>query len=82
MLHRAADRDDEAAAVVDGQAPPVAVRRERHAVHELHDEVRAPRLRRARVEHAGHAGVIHERERLALGLEATDDLGRVHAEPP
>jgi hypothetical protein len=45
----------------------------------LHDEVRPPVGRGAGVEHPGAIAVIHQGERLALGLEAGDDLLRVHA---
>jgi hypothetical protein len=37
-----------------------------------------PPLGHSGVEDLGDVGVIHERERLALGLEAGDDLLRVH----
>ena len=33
----------------------------------------------AAVEHLGDVGMVHERQRLPLGLEAGDDLPRVHA---
>ena len=39
-----------------------------------------PVSRRAGVEHLGDVGVVHHRQRLPLGLEARDDLLRVHAE--
>ena len=47
--------------------------------HVLHREVRPSFRRGARVEHMSDAGVIHERQRLALRFEAGDHLGRVHA---
>jgi hypothetical protein len=37
-------------------------------------------LRRARVEHLCDVRMVHHRKRLPLGLEARDDLLRVHAE--
>ena len=39
-----------------------------------------PVVGRAGVEHPGDVGVVHHRQRLALGLEARDHLPRVHAE--
>jgi hypothetical protein len=61
------------------QRVPVAVLRDRNAGDVLHDEVRPPVGGGAGVEHPGDIGVIHQGERLALGLEAGDDLLRVHA---
>ena len=45
----------------------------------VHHEVRAALWGRAGLEDLGDVRVIHEGQRLALGLEAIDDLGRVHA---
>ena len=47
---------------------------------QFHHEVRPASGRRAGIEHAGDAGVIHHGQGLALGLEARDDLPRIHAE--
>ena len=52
----------------------------RNAVHEFHDEIRAAVLGRARVVDTRDAGVIHDRQRLTLRLEARDELLRVHAQ--
>ncbi len=41
--------------------------------------LRAPCCRCAGVEDAGDVGVVHHRERLALGFEAGDHLAGVHA---
>ena len=56
----------------------VAILGDRHAAHQLHDEVGAAGLGRAGVEHARDILVVHERQRLPLGLESRDDLVRVH----
>jgi len=45
----------------------------------FHHEKRAARRRRARVEDLRDVRMVHHRERLPLGLEARDDLLRVHA---
>jgi hypothetical protein len=42
-------------------------------------KVRPAGFRRAGVEHAGDVGVVHERQGLALGFEAGDDVARVHS---
>ena len=48
--------------------------------HQLHHEVRPARLGRAGIEHLGDVRMVHQRQRLPLGLEAGDHLLRVHAE--
>ena len=58
----------------------VAVLVDRNPGDVLHDEVRAPRLRAPGVEHLGDVRVVHQRQRLALALEASDHLLRIHAE--
>ena len=80
VLHRLADLDEQLEALADRQLVLVAVLGDRLALHQLHHEVRPPAPRRAGVEHARDVRMIHQRQRLALGLEAGDDLPRVHAE--
>ena len=58
----------------------VAVLRDRHARDVLHHEVRPAVGRGAGVDDARDVRVVHQRQRLALGLEARDDVARVHAE--
>ena len=50
-----------------------------HALDQLHDEVGPARVACAAVEHLGDVGMVHDRQRLPLGLEAGDHLPRVHA---
>ena len=57
----------------------VAVLGDRDAADQLHDEVGPARVGGAGVEHLGDVGVVHQRQGLPLGLEAGDDLPRVHA---
>ena len=52
--------------------------RDRDALDQLHDEVGASRVGRAGVEDLGDIGMIHHRQRLALGLEPGDHLARIH----
>ena len=63
------------------EAVPVAVVGDRLAGHQLHDEVGAPLVGGAGVEHPGDVGVVHHRERLPLALEAGEHLVGVHPEP-
>ncbi len=56
----------------------VAVTRDRNPVDKLHREVGPPVARGPGVEDLGDGGVLHERQRLPLGLEASDDLARPH----
>ncbi len=58
----------------------VAVVGDRHARDQLHDEVRSAGLGGTGVEDLGDVGVVHQGQGLPLGLEAGDDLPRVHAE--
>jgi hypothetical protein len=44
-----------------------------------HDEVGPPGVVGPGVEHLGDVRVVHQGQRLPLGLEPCDDLGRVHA---
>ena len=57
----------------------VAVRRDGNTGNILHHEV-GPALRcRSCVEDFGDAGMVHERQRLPLGLESRYDLAGIHA---
>ena len=65
--------------VAGGQAVLVAVVGDRHALDQLHDEVGSAASRLAGIEHLGDVRMVHERQGLALGLEAGDHLPGVHA---
>ena len=62
-----------------GQVILVAERGHGRAPDQLHHEVRAAGGCRPAVEHPGDVGVVHEGQRLPLGLEPRDHLPRVHA---
>ena len=62
-----------------GKLALVAVVGDGNALDELHDEERPAGVGAAGVQHAGDVGVVHQRQGLALGLEAGDDLTGVHA---
>ena len=79
VLHRVANLHEQLQPVARRKLVLVAVLRDRHAVHQLHHEVRPARFRRAGVQHLGDVRMVHQRQRLPLGLETGDDLPRVHA---
>ena len=78
VLHRVAHRDEQVQALAESELVRVAVLGDRHALDQLHDEVRPAAGRRSGVEHGGDVRVIHQREGLPLGLEPRDDLAAVH----
>ena len=78
VLNRTANLDEEIQPFARGKL--VAVVGDLNPAHQFHDEVRSPRLRRARVEYFGNVWMVHHRECLPLGVKAGDDLFGVHAE--
>ena len=63
-----------------GEVVLVAVVGDLDAPHQFHDEVGPARFGGAGVEHLGDVGMVHQGQRLPLGLEAGDDLLGVHAQ--
>jgi hypothetical protein len=63
----------------DGGAALVAVAGDGQAAHEFHDEVGPAQAGGASVENTRNVRMVHQRERLALGLEPRDDPAGVHA---
>ena len=57
----------------------VAVLGDGYAVDQLHDEVGPASFRGPGVEHTGDVDMVHHRQGLPLGLEAGNDLPRIHA---
>jgi len=80
VLDRPADADEEVEPLPGVELLAVAVLHQGHAPDQLHDEVGTTGPGGARVEDLGDAGMVHHRQRLALGLEAGDDLVGVHAQ--
>ena len=79
VLNRMANLDEQAQALGCVQVVVVAVIRHPHATHQFHHKVWPARLGRAGIEHAGDVGVIHQGQRLTLGLEAGDNAPGVHS---
>src|SRR5262249_21743611 len=80
MLHGLTDRDEDLQPGPQSQPPPVAVLRDRVALDELHHEERLIGRRGAAVEDAGDVGVIHQGQRLTLGIEPGQDGPRIHTD--
>ena len=80
VLHGLAHLDEELHPLPGVEPLPVGVVGDGHAADQLHHEVRPPAFRHPRVVDAGDAGVVHEGEGLALGVEAGQHLLRLHAE--
>src|SRR5215510_14555661 len=56
----------------------IAVFGDLDAADEFHDEERPPGFRRPGIEHFGDVWVVHQSQRLALGLESGDHTLGVH----
>jgi hypothetical protein len=80
VLHRIAGLNEQLEPRAQRQLVTVGEVRDRLALHELHDEVGPARFGGAGVEDLGNVGMVHQRQSLALALEARDDLARIHAE--
>ena len=79
MLYAVAHRDEEPDAIVDRHARSVAVVDDRRTVDVLHCKVGTAMLSHARVVHMGNIHMLHERERLLLGLKSSDRPRTVNA---
>ncbi len=80
VLDPLAGLDEELEAVANGELMAVAVLRDRNTGDVFHGEVRPPIGGHAGVQHLGDIRMGHDRQRLALGVEAGDDLLGVHAQ--
>ena len=79
VLDAAAHLDEQLQPLPRGKTLIVAVPGDRRPLDQLHDEVGPAGVGCAGVEHAGDVRVVHQRQGLALGLEAGDDLRALHA---
>ena len=86
MLHRLADRDEQLQTLPRRQVALVAIVGDRDALDQLHHEVRSSGAdatglagSSAAIEDVGDVRVVHQRQRLTLGLEPGHHLARVHA---
>ena len=67
-------------ALLDGKLILVAKFSDGHALNQFHDEERASGICRSSIQDAGDVGMVHQGQRLPLGLEAGHDLLGVHAQ--
>src|SRR5436305_343551 len=80
VLNGLANLDEQFETVFNGNIVLAAKFRDLDAADQFHDEVRAARFSGAGIQHLGNVRMVHERQGLALGLEAGNDLPGVHAE--
>ena len=78
VLHRLADGDKQFQTLARCQLGLITVLGDGHAADQFHYEERPAGVRRPGVEHLRDVGMVHQRQRLPLGLEAGDDLPSVH----
>ena len=79
VLDAFAELNEQLETLAHGQALAIAVRAIDSPRTYSITKYGRPSRRRPRVEHLGDRRVVHQRERLPLGLEARDHLRRVHA---
>jgi hypothetical protein len=73
VTHRSAHLEEQLDASRDIEPPYVAVTGQRQAVDVFDDDVRFAVRRRAGVVDGGDVGMAHQRERLSLGFETSND---------
>ena len=78
VLHRLADRHEQLQPGLHRQPFLIAVLGERHALHQFHDEERLAGWGDAAVVDAGDVRVVHQRQRLPLGVEPGQHAPRIH----
>ena len=78
VLDGGADLHEKPETLGGGKLILVAVVRDGHAPDQFHHEVWPAALGGPRVQHPGDVRMIHQRQRLALGLKPGDDLASVH----
>ncbi len=80
VLHRLADGDEQLQPGPDRKPMAVAVLGDRHPAHQLHHEERLAGRGGAAVVDAGDVRVVHQGQRLPLGVEPGQHGTRVHAD--
>src|SRR5271166_1015777 len=80
MLNGPADLNEQLEPLGGGQLVLVTVVGDADALHQFHYKERPAGVRGARIEDFGNIGMVHERQRLTLGLETRHYLLGVHAQ--
>src|SRR5262249_5500560 len=80
VLDGAANLNEKIEPFARGKVILLAIVCDLDTAHQFHDEVRAARLGRAAVEHFRDVRMLHHRQRLSLGIEASDNLLGVHTQ--
>ena len=80
VLQGMADLDEEVEPLLGREMILVAVVGDLDPPHQFHDEVGPAGVGRARIQNPGDIRMVHEGQRLPLGLEAGDDSLGVHAQ--
>ena len=80
VLDRMADLDEQRESLSSIELILIAVVGDSNTAHQFHHEVGAARLGCAGVQDPGNVGMVHHRQRLALGLNPGDHTAGVHAE--
>ena len=79
VLDPVADAGEQVQTLIQTELPPVAVVGEGNTSHQLHHEVGSSIVGGPCIEDPGDAGMVHDREGLPLGLEASHHPVRVHS---
>ncbi len=78
VLDRLADGDGELQPLLGSQFSDITEFGDRGSLDELHDEIRTTVWRSAGVEDLGNVRMVHDRKRLALGLEPAQHAAGIH----
>ncbi len=78
MLDGTTNLDEQFEPLASGKMVLVAVVGDLYPAHQVHHEERPARLSGTRIQHLGDIRMVHQGQRLPLGLEASDDLSRIH----
>src|SRR5262249_31566115 len=79
MLDRVADLDEQFQTGGDWEGTPVAIVGDLNTLHQFHDKIGPPAVSCAGVEDVSDVGMVHQSQRLPLGLKACDHAFGVHS---
>ena len=79
VLHCLANGNKQIKSVLCTELHPVAVFGDWHSAYQFHYQIRQLSVRRSSVEDTCNVGMIHQRERLPLEFETSNNLTAIHA---